>query len=521
MKQTTKRREMERKIVQNLLLGKGVNQICRELRVSKHRVIKVRAKADEAGYLDGSCSLRPFPEALFPETVDGRSLRVSAPWRELEKHKEWMRERLQAGWHAVTVYEELPIRVSRSSFYRFLERHCLIEIGKSTRRVVPEIIHEPGEALLIDWGHLWTVKGNGKKTKFWVFIGVLGYSRYLVARVMTTCSIEETLEALSGLYDDIGGVARRTTSDNPKVFALEANKYEPILNPVYESFAAHYDTVIECLPPRAPEKKGKVERAVPYIRRLMEAYPGDKTDPREIEDYLQKKLEIANLRKHSTTLERPIDRLPKEQAELRRLPILPYERQQYHEGTVRVDGHVRFDGKYYSVEERYTRKDVTVVATARQVTIYHAGKLIEVHDRVTDPNRSKSTKPHHRKPWERICDNPDGLKGFAAKLGPFVLAAVEMILLKGDGFVDFRRIWGILSLDKKYSKAEIDRACARALGEQNLTYRAICRFLEEAQREETLLDPSSPKRPRGKFQHDLSEYTQLLLNFEKGDCYEQ
>ena len=512
---------MERKIVQWLLLGQGPNRIARELRVSKHRVMMVRAKAEEAGYLDGSSGLPPYPEALFPETVDGRSLRVSAAWQELEQYTDWIRERLNAGWHAVTVHEELPLEISRSSFYRFIERHRLNELGKSTRRVVPEIIHEPGEALLIDWGHLWTVEGDGKRKKIWVFIGVLGYSRYLVARVMTSCGIEETLSALSGLYEDLGGVPRRTTSDNPKVFALEANRYEPLLNPVYESFASHYGTVIECLPPRDPQKKGKVERPVPYVRRLLEAFAGDRSNPQEIEDYLKKKLEVANRRKHGTTLERPVDRfLSEERHTLRPLPILPFERQQYHEGTVRIDGHVRFDGKYYSVDEQYARKDVTVIGTSRQVAIYHAGKLIEVHDRLTDRSRYKSTKPQHLKPWERVCNNPDGLKGLAAKLGPFVLAVVEDILRKGDGFIDFRRIWGILSLDKKYAKAEIDRACARALAEETLTYRAICRFLQEAQ-EEVVPAEAVPQRPAGKFQHPLSEYTQLLLTLEKGNCYEQ
>ena len=469
MKAETKRRGMERKIVQSLLQGQGPNRISRELRVSKRRVMMVRAKADEAGYLDGSQKLPEYPQAVFTETPDGRSLRVSAAWRELEPYQDWIRERLEAGWHAVTVYEELPLRVARSSFYRFLERHRLNEVGRSVRRVVPEIVHEPGEALLIDWGHLWTAEKDGKRKKIWVFIGVLGYSRYLVARVMESCDLEHTLTALSSLYDDIGGVPRRTTSDNPKVFALEANRYEPLLNPVYESFGNHYSTLIECLPPRDPQKKGKVERPVPYVRRLMEAFAGDRCDVEEIEQYLQSKLVLANRRKHGTTGELPVVRFMNEERNaLRPLPSLPWEQLRYHEGTVRIDGHVRFDGKYYSVGENYLRKPVTVVGSARQVSIYYAGRLIETHDRVTDRNRSKSTKRHHLKPWEQVCDNPEGLKGLASKLGPSVLVVVEEILRKGDGFIDLRRIWGILSLDKKYSKDEIDTACQRAIYEDRL-----------------------------------------------------
>jgi len=185
---------MERKIVQGLIAGRGVNELARELGVGKRRVIYVRAKADEAGYPNGRVELPPYPEALFADEPDGRSNRGSAVWSELELHRDWICERLKAGWHAVTVFEELPIKVPRSNFYRFLERHQLSEVGREVRRVVPEIIHEPGEALLVDWGYLWTVEHQGKRKKLWVFAGVLfvgvlfagvlGYSRYLVARVM-------------------------------------------------------------------------------------------------------------------------------------------------------------------------------------------------------------------------------------------------------------------------------------------------------------------------------------------------
>ena len=520
MRTATKRRGMDRKIVQQLLLGSGVNQIVRELGVSKRRVMKVRARADEAGYLHGSSKLPVYPEALFPESVDGRCRRSSGVWQELEKYLPWIRERLEAGWHAVTVFEELPVQVPRSNFYRFLQRHSLSEVGRSMRRVIPEIVHEPGEALLIDWGHLWTIERGGKRVKLWVFIGILGYSRYLVARLMTSCDLAHTLCALSELYEELGGVPRRTTADNPKVFSLKADRYEPLLNPAFERFAGYYGTLIECLPPRDPQKKGKVERPIPYIRRLLESYSGDRNDIEAVSAHLTQKLRIANARKHGTTQERPSERFRnEEQGALKCLPILPFEEEQYHEGTVRIDGHVRFQGKYYSVEEQYIRTQVTIIGNSRQVLIYQHGKLIETHERLTDRTRSKSTKRHHLKPWEQICDNPEGLKGLALKLGEFVHVVVEAILNRGDGFVDLRRIWGILSLDKKYSKEAIDAACRHALWNDDLSYHSIKRLIEEAQQER--VEENAPAvLPKGKFQRDLSEYKQLLLNLNIGDRYE-
>jgi transposase len=133
----------------------------------------------------------------------------------------------------VAVYEELPASVRekapRSNFYRFLEHHGLSRTGGRPSRVVPEIVHEPGEALLIDWGHLRNIEHEGRRIKLWAFVGVLGYSRYMVVRLMTTCDLANTLTNLRAIYETLGGVPRRTTSDNPKVFSLLANKYEALL----------------------------------------------------------------------------------------------------------------------------------------------------------------------------------------------------------------------------------------------------------------------------------------------------
>lgn len=75
-----------------------------------------------------------------------------------------------------------------------------------------------------------------------------------------TASLQVTLEALQSTLEELEGVPRKITSDNPKALSLKADKYEPLLNPAYELWGAYYSLLIECLPPRAPQLKGKVER---------------------------------------------------------------------------------------------------------------------------------------------------------------------------------------------------------------------------------------------------------------------
>ena len=241
-----------------------------------------------------------------------------------------------------------------------------------------------------------------------------------------------------------------------------------------------------------------VQLPVPYIRRLLEAYAGDRNDVVAIQDYLNKKILIANQRKHGTTNERPVDRFRnEEQKALKPLPTLAYEVAQYHESKVRIDGHVRFDGKYYSVSEDYIHKSVTVIGTPTQVAIYQAGKLIETHGRVTDRTISKSTKRHHLKPWEQVCNNPDGLQSLGAKIGPSAEALIRRVLLDGDGFINYRRIWGILSLDKKYTYQEINSACDQALEAQVYSSKVIEEFIINA-KEQLQEDVPCQTRPSWK-----------------------
>jgi hypothetical protein len=178
---------MDRKIVEYLVMGKPHRWIKRQLGVGAGRLAKVQALAQAHGYLSGQ-AMPAYPQALFADRVDRRSEQRSDVDELLLARKDWIQERLSAGWKAITVFEELQLAVTRSSFYRFLERHGLDGVSReaSVVRVVPEIVHCPGEALILDWGKLCTVTDptSGAKRTLWVMIAVLGFSRYLCARVV-------------------------------------------------------------------------------------------------------------------------------------------------------------------------------------------------------------------------------------------------------------------------------------------------------------------------------------------------
>jgi len=510
---------VDRKIVEMLVAGKSVREIKDQLKVGSGRLSKVKELAEAHGYLDKRVPIPPFPQFLFPDRADKRCERGSDPDTELQLKKEWILERLHTGWRPITVYEELGIAVTRSSFYRFLNRHGIMRLGEKLRRVVPEIIHRPGEALILDWGKLrdYLDPETGKKKTVWAFVGTLGFSRFMMVRLVKTNDLITTIEAIESMFREMGGVPERLTSDNPKCFAIEASHYEPILNPGLELFLSHYKVQMECLPPRDPQKKGKVERMMPYVRRLYEAHGREWHGWKESQNYLDKKIELANLRIHGTTRKKPVEEfIEVELNHLKPLPAISYEKQDYAESRVRKDGHVRFQNKYYSLDEKFIDQEVFIIGGKTHICIYAKGKLIETHDRLTHSYQSKSTKNHHLKPWEQAMKEDSHYMKRASKLGPEVERLIMILLQQGNGFIDTRKIWGVLSLDKKYSAERINKACQDTIACGEFSYRTVLMFLKiQATQTESPEIKENPKNQKvsetkNKFVHPMSLYQEEL-----------
>ena len=513
MKSVTRRRNLERKVVEYLIEGASQRWIIKHLKVGDRKLRKIADLAKAFGYLSGT-PMPDYPAAIFPDPDDLRSRKSSEADRLLILKKDWIVDRLQVGWRPITVFEECGLDVTRASFYRFLHRHAIGNVGRHYRRVVPEIVHEPGECLQLDWGKLRDVidPETGKRKALWAFVGVMGFSRFMMVRLVWTNDVATTLEAIGSMLAELGGSPKKITSDNPKCFALEASDYEPILNPAFERFADHYGFIIECLPPRDPQKKGKVERMMSFVRRLYEAHGQEWLGLAESQHYIDRKVAIANDRRHGTTQRKPIeDLLQVEVNFLKPLPAVAYQVEEFAEGVVRKDGHVRFKNKYYSLEEKFIGEEVFMIGSETQVTIYHKGQLVELHERLKDPHMSKQTKPHHLKPWEQAMGEGSAYRKRARSLGPDVERMILILLGQGQGFIDTRKIWGILSLDKKYDKEAINRACRDAITLGEYGFR-IVQSLLRLQAKPPVASNEPPQKTNGenKFVRSMQEYEEQL-----------
>lgn len=516
---------VDRKIVEGLRDGRSLTSLTKSTGKGKGYVIKIRDMALDYGYIEivdavtrvfksSSKIIPPFPEALFP-LRDGRSEKLSETDLLLDPKREWIKERIELGWSPQTVFEELPLSVPRSNFYRYLHRHQLR--ARVPVRNVMELIHAPAECLQVDWGKLFDVIDpiTNKKKTIWIFIGVLGHSRYEMARVVEKLDFETTIELLMSMFEELGGVPRKVTSDNPKVFVQEASDYEALLNPGFERFASHYGFIVEALPPAAPEKKGKVERMVPVKRRLFESYNLNNYTLKNAQEHLDRKMTITNERKHGTHLQKPIEVFINDEASLLKpLPILRYECEMITRSTVRSDGYVRFANKYYRVDIRLKGEIALVIGNSEQVCIYCKGRLLEVYEKIQDKFTTKSCKDHYKESWEKTLQDHGHYLRRAEVIGANAQRFIDIILARGEGFVDTRAVWGLLTLNKKYNNTDIDKACLSALELSQVNLRTVRQLLnimaKPKEKEIQKNDLTTAQAVGGKFARPMSEYKKHL-----------
>ena len=490
-KKELERITVDRKIIEGLLSGRSLTHLAKSIGKGKNYVIKIRDLGLEHGYIVpspaedklnkfslGHLTVPPYPEALFP-SHDGRSHRVASETeRALEIKRDWIKERIELGWTRQTIFEELSVSVPRANFYRYVDKQKMMT-GPICRNVI-ELIHRPGECLQVDWGKLFDVidPETKKKKTVWIFIGVLGHSRFEMARVVEKLDYRTTIEILTSMFEELGGTPEKVTTDNPKVFVQKADDHEPTHNPAFERFASAYGFVIEALPPASPEKKGKVERMVPMKRRLFESYDTSEYSLESAQSHITRKLEIANERKHGTHGLRPIDVfIDDEAAKLKPLPLLRYEIETITYPVVRADGYVKVDAKYYRVDARLKKEVALAIANSSSVSIYMKGRLLEVYEKITERFRTKACKDHYKESWEKTLEDHGHYLKRAAEIGPDVERFVSCVLARGDGFVDTKIVWGLLTLDKKYSKLDINKVCLSALELSQVNLKTVHQLL--------------------------------------------
>jgi transposase len=170
----------------------------------------------------------------------------------------------------------------------------------------------PGEQAQVDYGQLWVWIG-AQPEKVHLFVFTLGYSRRLYAHAYRHERLSSLLDGHERAFRWFGGVTLSCLYDNPRTLVLGRREHKVLWHPQFEDFARYYGFTPRACQPYRARTKGKVESGVKYVKR--NALAGRRfASWEDLNDWLERwSVEVADLRVHGTTHERPADRFAGEQ----------------------------------------------------------------------------------------------------------------------------------------------------------------------------------------------------------------
>jgi transposase len=345
-----------------------------------------------------------------------------------------------------------------------LIRRYLRTIRPARGRVYQEVHYEPAQAMQVDWGECGCVQIGTTTRKVSVFVAVLCHSRLMFIEFTLSQHKAEFYRGVVHALNFFGGSPRAIIFDNLKAAVLNGSGRTACFHPEFLALCGYF-----CLQPiacecRDPESKGIVERGVRYVKH--NALAGRAEELTRFEDYLALaplwRDQVANVRMHETTRERPVDRFQRERARLRALPAIPFDTDEVVPAVVNSLARIEFDGNRYSAPPQFVRRPVTIRASRDEIRVLHEGQVVAQHVRSYERGQL-IVLPDHRTAalTLRRRSRSTALEHAFDALGPearqFHLHLRSQPVKTG---VHLRRLLGLAQL---YGAAELLSAISRAL----------------------------------------------------------
>jgi transposase len=394
------------------------------------------------------------------------------PWREQ------IEEALERGLTIQRIYQDLVQERQFAGSYYAVRRFVLRRVG-SQDLPFRRMECAPGQELQVDFGQGAWVMEAGKRRRPHLFRGVLSHSRKGYSEAVWRQTSESFIRCLENTFRHFGGVTATVVIDNLKAGVLQADWYDPELNPKLEEFARHYGTVILPTKPAMPRHKGKVEAGVKYAQNNAvngRSFDSLTAQNRHLSDWEKN---VADTRIHGTT-RRQVGKLFEEveRPALQRLPAGLFPVFEEALRTVHRDGYVEFKRAYYSAPPEYVGRQVWVRQETRLLRIYNTRReqialhaLAEPGKFTTDPKHLHSRKRHI------IERGADYLLERCRLIGPLSGTWAEA-MHQTRGPQSLRVMQGLLQLAEKHPAAELEKAARVATHHGAWRLRDLKRLLE-------------------------------------------
>jgi hypothetical protein len=253
-----------------------------------------------------------------------------------------------------------------------------------------------GEQAQVDWAHVGQVPVAGGQRALWLFVQVLSWSRAMWGEFVLDLGAHSLARSLVRAAGYFGGTPRQWLFDNPKSVVLERHAEAVRFHPMLLEVAGHYRVQPRVCAVRKANQKGKVERAIRYLReRFLEGRTVRDVEQgnRELGAFLE---EVAHARPHPVQPGRTVaECLAQERQRLLPLPSVPAATDRVEPVAVDSTAFIRFDTNSYSVPARYAHSPLTLVADDRTVRLLEDAQEVARHARCWG-RRQVLELPEHR-----------------------------------------------------------------------------------------------------------------------------
>lgn len=374
----------------------------------------------------------------------------------------------------------------------------------------------PGEQGQVDWAHFGKqTVGNAVRT-LWAFVMVLSYSRKIFLRFYFGSAMPSFLHGHVSAFGYFRGIPRELLYDNLKSAVLEREGDAIRFHPTLLELSAHYRFLPKPVAPARGNEKGRVERAIRYVRDSFFA-------AREWTDLADLNAQalfwcdgLASDRPCPEDRTRSVRAVfADEQPRLLALPNDDFPTDEREDVEIGKTSYARFDLNDYSLPHQYTRCTLTVVASLDTVRVLDGIDTIAVHPRSWDRGKQLEIPAHIQ-----------GLQTFKRKgrehrtldrlhhVAPHSQKLLALVAERGGNIGSLTRRLSLLL--ERFSAAELDAAIARALAQDTPHLGSVRQLLDKARSDRgepppvRLPLPDDPRLDRLVVQpHSLATYDQL------------
>ena len=253
----------------------------------------------------------------------------------------------------------------------------------------------PGEQAQVDWAHFGHLQIGRARRPLMAFVMVLSYSRQIFLRFFLDARMESFLRGHVGAFAAWQGVPRVLLYDNLKSAVLERHGAAIRFHPTLLGFAGHYRYEPRPVAVARGNEKGRVERAIRYVRDSFFA-------ARSFVD-----LDDLNAQAETWCIGPAADRrcpdepqrtvrvvFAEEAGRLLALPDNPAPLLERVTVSVGKTPYVRFDLNDYSIPHTHVRRVLSVLADPHEVRIVDGAEVLAVHRRSYDKGAQIEAADH-------------------------------------------------------------------------------------------------------------------------------